>query len=62
MPDGQEEQSQCLWQQFVAQELQALEDVARVEKKQSASRLSFSLPCCVRDEGPRGPNALHTPW
>lgn len=44
VPNGQEEQGQCLWQQFVAQELQALEDVARAEKKQSASRLFSALP------------------
>lgn len=44
VPNGQEEQGQCLWQQFVAQEFQALEDVARAEKKQSASTLLSALP------------------
>lgn len=46
VPNGQEEQGQCLRQQFVTQELQTLEDVARAEKKQtqSASSLSSVLP------------------
>ena len=63
VPNGQEEQGQCLWQQFVTQELQTLEDVARAEKKQtqSASSSLSVLPSPSQGCRAQGPHAFAHP-
>lgn len=62
MPNGQEEQGQRLWQQFVTQELQTLEDVARAENKQtqSAPTLLSVLPSPCQSFRAQG--TLHALW